>query len=114
LVFANGLSTIIKTAAVIAIFEIIIKPVLKLLLLPINLITLGAFRVIINVLGLYLAVFLLADFSVANISTGTISWQGFTIPSINLSGFFAYFATSFSLSLLLNIFNSLLTRKIKV
>lgn len=103
--FAAPPVTVIKIALIMALFEIIIKPILKILLLPINLLTLGLFRIIIDTLGLYLATFLLTDFEVRNISL--------TTPSLHLSGFTAYLATSIVISLTFNLFRSLLTKTVK-
>ena len=57
------------------------------LLLPISILTLGLIRIIINTLGLYLAVFLVSAFTVSS----------FTIYGWSLIGFWAYLGTSFLL-----------------
>jgi uncharacterized membrane protein YvlD (DUF360 family) len=54
--------TYIKTALVLAIFEVILKPILKIILFPINILTLGLFRAVIDTVGLYLAAFIFSDF----------------------------------------------------
>ena len=51
--------TIIKVAVILTIFELLLKPIIKILLIPINILTLGLFRMVIDTLGLYLAVFFL-------------------------------------------------------
>lgn len=102
--FNEPLTTVIKVAFVLSIFELLLKPVIKFLLFPINLLTLGMFRVVINTVGFYLAAFLLSDFQVNNIHTATTVWQGITIPAINLVGFWAHIANSTTNSFLLYIF----------
>jgi len=101
LFFGNQIVTLIKVGFILAIFEIILKPIIKLLLLPINILTLGTIRIFINTLGLYLAVFLLDDFTVQ-----PLSYQQFTF-----TGFWGFVTTSLSLSLIFFIFNKILTRK---
>lgn len=91
------LETILKVALILAVFELILKPILKILLLPVTLLTLGLIRIVINTLGLYLAVFLVNNFQV----------NSFQILSFNFTGFFAYLATSFIISTLLLIFKKL-------
>lgn len=113
LVFQQNIATIIKTSLLLSLFEIIVKPVIKILLLPINLITLGLFRSVIDTLGLYLVVFLLSDFQVKNIHLPSTSWYGFGIPDLKFNGFFAFLVSSIVIGLIYNIFNALLTRKIK-
>jgi len=107
----NGLTTLLKVSLILMIFEILIKPILKILLLPINLLTLGLFRIVINTLGFYLATFLLADIHINNIATNPSRFIGFPIASIHLSGFFAYLATSITVSLFLYLFNIILRKK---
>ncbi|MDP4009383.1 MAG: phage holin family protein [Candidatus Shapirobacteria bacterium] len=101
LYFQSPIYTLIKVAIVISIFELIIKPILKILLLPINFLTLGTFRIIIDTLGLYLATFFLADFKVKNIFTS----------QFNFEGFWAYLVSSLTLGLILIIYNSILSKK---
>jgi len=99
--FSPNISTLIKVALVITIFEIILKPIIKILLLPINILTLGTIRIVINTLGLYLAAFLIEGFKVNN----------FTAFNYQLNDFFAYLISSLTISLLIYIFNIILYRK---
>jgi len=102
LTFQNIPLTIVKVALVLAIFELLLKPILKVLLLPINLITLGFFRIVIDTLGFYLAVFLLNDFQISNIYISGYNYY--------IKGFFAYLLTSFTVALILNIYNFILRK----
>jgi len=108
------ISTIIKVAIILAFFETILKPIIKLLLLPINILTLGGIRLVINTFGLYLAVFVLASFSVQNISTDNTTLLGFDIPPLQFSGFFAYLVSSFTINFLLGLsYLNFITKKEK-
>lgn len=97
LVFSQDVTSLIKVALVLTIFELILKPILKFLLLPINILTLGTIRIFINALGLYLAVFLLDDFLVNPIDH----------PRLHLQGFPSFLLTSFTISLIFFIFSKL-------
>ena len=97
LTFQPKIETIIEVALLLAIFELILKPVIKILLLPITFITLGLFRIVINTLGLYLATFFISGFSVSSIN----------LFGYHLNAFLAYLATSFIISTLLFIFKKL-------
>jgi len=112
--FSSLPSTLIKTAAILAFFETIIKPIIKILLLPINILTLGSLRLVISTLGLYLAVFFLDDFSLLNISTTGSSWQGLAIPAFHFSGFFAYLVSALTINLILGFFSLILYKKRKI
>jgi uncharacterized membrane protein YvlD (DUF360 family) len=114
LLFDNGVISLIKVSIILTFFELFLKPIVKILLLPINLLTLGTIRIVINTLGFYLATFLLAEFQVGDIFKNQFSWQGFSVPNINLSGFFAYLVTSATFSIILYLFNKILTRKEKI
>lgn len=93
----NRLLTIIEASLILAFFELILKPIVKLLLIPITILTLGLIRVVINTLGLYLVTFFLPVIVVSQ----------FRLYNWNLSGFFAYLGTSFFISLLFYIFKIL-------
>jgi putative membrane protein len=103
--------SIIKTAFILSIFEIILKPILKIILFPINLITLGLFRIVIDTLGLYLAVFLFSDFKLNSIHTLATNWWGIPIPAFNFVNFFTYLVTSVTIGLILNFFNFIIRKK---
>lgn len=111
LYFQNIPSTIIKIALVLAIFELILKPIIKVITIPINILTLGFFRIIINTLGLYLAVFLFEGFRVGNINSPATKILGFSIPQSDFHGFWAYLVTSFTISLILYFFNLIVSKK---
>jgi len=101
--YHDDLWTLVKVAFVLAIFEILLKPIIKLLLLPINIITLGTFRTVINTIGLYLAIFLIINFKIDN----------FYLFGYYITGFWAIFFTSLIINLILNLFNSILSKKKK-
>lgn len=112
LFFENNVITIIKVAVILAIFELLLKPIIKILLLPINLLTLGTIRIVINTLGLYLAIFLIGDFQVNNIFLPRTQWQGINIPQFQFQSFFAFLVSSLTISFILYIYNLILTKKI--
>ncbi|PIU73702.1 hypothetical protein COS78_00870 [Candidatus Shapirobacteria bacterium CG06_land_8_20_14_3_00_40_12] len=90
----NRLLIITKVGLILAFFEIFLKPIVKILLLPISILTLGLIRIVINTLGLYLASSLVSAFSVSS----------FTIYGWSLVGFWAYLGTSFFISVFLYFF----------
>lgn len=105
--------TIIKTGFVLSIFEVLIKPILKIILFPINLLTLGLFRIVIEVFGLYLAVFIFSDFYIKNIHSNPSVFLGINIPEFNFSGFLAYLVTSVTVGFFLNLFTLIIKKKPK-
>jgi len=95
--FLPKLETIIKVALILAIFELFLKPIVKILLLPITILTMGVIRIVINTLGLYLAEFLIQGFSVNSLK----------LLNYSLDNFLAYLFTSTVISTLLYIFKKL-------
>lgn len=90
----NRLLVIIKVGLILSFFELFLKPLVKILLLPISILTLGLIRIVINTLGLYLAAFLVPAFTVSS----------FVIYGWHLTGFWAYLGTSFFISSFLYFF----------
>lgn len=112
--FGHQVETIIKVSFILTIFELFLKPILKILLLPINFLTLGLIRLVINTLGFYLAVFLLGDFSVSDISLPSQLFYGLTIPALNFSNFWAYLINTASTNIIVSFFKFILKSKPKV
>lgn len=100
IVFSEGWKTIFWAAAAMALIDLAVKPLVKLLLLPITILTLGLFRWVINVLGLYLVTFLVPGFSIQAFDFPGFSYKGFAIPSFHASLLYSYVVISFTLSLI--------------
>lgn len=111
--FENIPWTIVKVAFVLSLFEVILKPIIKILLLPINIFTLGTFRIIINTFGLYLVTFIFSDFQIQNINYPSTNFWGIQIPQLTFNNFFAYLITSLTISFILYFFNLILRKKVQ-
>lgn len=96
----GGIKPLILSSLALAFLNKLVKPILKLLLLPFNLLTLGLFSWLINVITLYLLTLFVPAFKISPFYFDGLSLQGFTIPSINFNLFYTYILVSFSLSLL--------------
>lgn len=59
--------TLIIAGIVLTLLEKLLRPVLKILFLPINVVTLGLFSLVINVFILYLATYLVPGFEINNV-----------------------------------------------
>ena len=101
--FAGGWQTIGLVSLVITLFELILKPIIKILLLPINIITLGLARSFINVIGLYLTTTIVVGFKISPYIFEGGSWNGFTAPQAEPSLFLTYLITSILLNLSFSI-----------
>jgi len=95
-------------AAVFTLFNLIIKPIIKLFLLPINLLTLGLFRWIANVVILFILTRIIDLVKVVSFVAQPFNQAGFTIPSLTITYPFALIISSFLLSLVYNLLSWLL------
>ncbi len=77
----------------------LVKPVIKLILLPINLITLGLFGWLANVLVLLIATRLVDSLTIAGFVSQSFTYSGFSVPSLTFSPFVVLIIASFLLSL---------------
>lgn len=90
---------------VFVIFNFVLTPIIKLLLLPINLLTLGLFRWLTNVLVLYLF-----DLVYDGISITSFTYPGFTSSIISLpSGHLALFWVLVLASLIMSLTYSIIS-----
>jgi putative membrane protein len=100
----------LATAAVIwLLLNKIVKPIIKLLLLPINLITLNLFSWVVGLITLFLLPVIVNGISINPYDFSGISYQGFSIPPFHLSLFLSFVVTSS----LLNIYHNLIVWLIK-
>ncbi len=77
----------------------LVKPVIKLFLLPINLVTLGLFGWLVNVLVLLIATRLVDSLSITGFISQAFTYSGFSVPSLTFSPLIALILASFLLSL---------------
>ncbi len=96
--FIDGYQTIALTALVLTLVGFLIKPLVGLLLLPINLLTLGAFRWLINVITLWVVTLIVPQFKITAFVFEGFVYKGFAIPQISLNIFWAYVLVSLTLS----------------
>lgn len=97
--YTDGYETLLIASLALTFVNLLIKPLINLLLLPINLLTLGSFRWVVNVVGLYLVTLLVPQFKISAFVFPGFDYQGFIIPPIPLGIFWVYILTSLFISL---------------
>lgn len=100
--YDNTLSTLVVTAIVLGIANTFLKPILSLILLPINIITLGIIGLFLNALLLLIVTLLVPSFSVVPFTVT----MGASIITISI--FWSYVITSTALNLVAGILRSIL------
>lgn len=98
--FASGFTTFAIATIALSVGNHFIRPLINVLLLPVNLITLGAFRWVTNVIILYVVTLIVPGFEIAFFDFQGLSWQGITIPAFYFSGFVAILIVSFLISII--------------
>jgi len=93
--FQENYLILFSAAFFLTILNLLVKPLLNLLLMPINLLTLGAFRWVVNVVVLFLVTLFVAEFKISGFVFPGLTFAGFVIPSINFSFFWALILISF-------------------
>jgi len=102
LVFENGFRTLVIAGAVVAVVSLLAKPVINLLLLPLNLVTFGVFRWVSSAIVIYLVSMLIKEFKVTRFFFPGYHSQWFDLPEITFAGIMAYIAFSFILSVIMS------------
>lgn len=101
--FSNKLEVLIFASISLAIVNLFVKPLLNLIFLPLNLITLGTFRWVVNIIVLSLVTVLVPGFHIQTFVFTGLNFAGFVIPAIKFNVILSYLAVSFLLSVLSDI-----------
>lgn len=98
---SGGLPTLLIGGFILTIMLLIVKPIVNVISLPLNIITLGLFSALTNVIILYLLTVLVPNISVRAFVFEGITYAGFHIPRVSLNLFFAYVVTAAILSVII-------------
>lgn len=101
LTYTGGLKSLFIGAAAFMVINLLLVPLLKILFLPLNLLTLGLFSWIINVLALY-ALTTISSFILAPFHFSGIIFAGVIIPSMTLTTFWVAVAASLLIGMITN------------
>ncbi len=101
----GGLFTYLFGGLALTLLFIFLRPILKILALPLNLVTLGAFSFLTNVIIFYLLTVLVFGISITAFDFPGISYAGFIIPKIHFNTLFAFIAVAFLQSVCVSFLN---------
>ncbi len=87
LTYTGGIKSLVIGAAAFMLINFIMVPLLKILFLPLNLLTVGLFSWLINVLALYALTTVVSDFQLLPYTFPGLYIAGFNIPATDLSPF---------------------------
>jgi uncharacterized membrane protein YvlD (DUF360 family) len=97
------IKTLLTASIIWLLLNKIVKPIIKLLLLPINLITLNLFSWLVGFLTLFLLQVFADGVSISSYFFPGFSYSGFSVPSFNVNIFLSYLATSILLNSLQSV-----------
>lgn len=83
--YEGGVKTLLIGTLVFILIGFFVLPLIKLLLLPLNLLTLGIFSGVANVIGLYILTLLQPQFHILPYSLKGFNINGFVIPPTDLN-----------------------------
>lgn len=95
LTYTGGFKSLAIGAVVFMLINWILVPLLKILFLPLNLLTVGLFAWLINVLALYALTTIVSDFQLLPYTFPGFYSSGFNIPAMELSPFWVAVGASF-------------------
>jgi len=98
MIFKNGSQTFILAGLALAVSSIIVKPLINIMILPINLMTFGLFRWLSSAIALYIVTIIIPEFNISNFQYSGYSSMWFDIPAVNVSGIFAIILYSLAIS----------------
>lgn len=104
IIIENGLSGLLLVGLGLMATTLLVKPIINILLIPLNLLTFGFFKWISNVVALYIVTLIIPGFRIISFSFSGLSTQWLDIPSFSLTGILAFLAFSFVLSIITSVF----------
>lgn len=93
--YSGGIKTLVVGALAFMVINYVLVPLLKILLLPLNLLTLGVFAWVTNVLALYALTTIVPQFKLIPYHFPGGQFGGFAIASIDLSPLWVAVLASF-------------------
>lgn len=106
----GGFLSFISGGFVLYILFMILKPVLSIISLPLNLVTLGIFSSLTNAIILYVLTVFYPKVRVEAFTFEGYSFLGFIIPSLWLNTFFAFIAVAVGISLVITLISWLIEK----
>lgn len=107
---SGGITTYIIGSIALSLMFLIIKPILTIITLPLNLVTLGLFSFLTNAVILYLLTVVVSGITISAFLFNGFSFVGFVVPKIYINEFFAFIVSSFFLSIFVGFLSWLIKK----
>lgn len=103
IVISDGWQTILFAGFILALLTLIVAPILKILFIPINILTFGLLAWFVNVIVIYLLTLVVPEIQIASWDFAGWSWAGFVIPAFEVSYVLSLVITSLVISAIIDI-----------
>lgn len=103
--FDKGINTLFLAGIALMVTSMLAKPIVNLLLLPLNLVTFGLFHWISTAIVLYIVTLLIKDFKISYFAFSGFSSKWLDIPSFSIDGVFSYILFGFIISIITSFFH---------
>ena len=106
-IIKNSWLHILEGAMVLSLLTLLVKPILTILFIPINLMTLGLLSWGVHVVVVYLLTIIDLSIKIVPWTFEGLSFAGFVIPSTNVSYFASLIITTFVLTVFVNLLHTI-------
>lgn len=103
IVFKEGVQTLLMAGLVLMLATTLVKPVINILLLPINLVTFGLFKWVAYAVTLYIVTLVVPGFKLMDFVFKGFNSYWISIPALALTGVLAFLAFSFVISVVSSV-----------
>jgi putative membrane protein len=104
---SGGVVGILTAGLLLTLLMLLIRPILKILFIPINFITFGIAGWFINAVILFLLTIIMPEVIVREYSFPGFQYLGFVIPSIKFNYLVSFLLVSISITLIANLLRSI-------
>ncbi len=106
----GGAETYVLGGIALSVIFLLIKPILNILTLPLNIVTLGTFSFFTNVIILYLLTMFVPKIKISAFVFQGFSYAGFMIPKTEINQLFAFIVSGFALSAIITFLTWLIRK----
>lgn len=103
--YGGGLKTLAWGALLFMTINILVVPLLRVLLLPLNLLTFGFFAWVVNVIALYILTVIFPEFRIVGYTFSGLNIFGIIIPSIEMNTLHVAVISSFLIGFVVHFLN---------
>lgn len=101
----NSTQNMLFAAAILALINVFIKPIVKILLLPLNIITLNLFSVVINIGVIVILTKLVTTVTISSWDFSGVNAYGFVIPALKVTYVYSYLIISILITSIVSFLN---------